>query len=85
MDKMSTKPPRPLGTVNGYRPASFTFCGRRYSYPGTTLELTRAAINAGAKPGDALDDDLGLHYVLASSGGGNRTPNGWWARRNIRS
>jgi hypothetical protein len=73
--------PRPLGTVNGYYPATFTFRGRRYRYPGTTLELTRAAIRAGAKPGDVLTDDLGLRYVLAASGGGDRTAHGWWARR----
>lgn len=77
---MAAKPPA-LGTVNGYCPGWFVLHGRRYSYPGTTLHLTLAAIRAGARVGDELRDDFGFRYVMAAAGGGDRTPNGWWARR----
>jgi hypothetical protein len=75
--------PRPLGTVNGFCPDTFVLHGRTYHYPGTTLSLTLAALEAGARVGDSLTTGLGYSYVLSATGGGDRTPDGRWARRTF--
>jgi hypothetical protein len=81
-----TKPPK-IGTVNGYVTSAASVNGRRFTFDGTTLGLTRSALAAGAQIGDVVRADYGgngrdmLDYVLQSHGGGDRTPGGVWVGR----
>ncbi len=80
MAKTSTPPA--LGTVNGYMPSHFTYKGKRYTFDGTALGLTHAALALGIKPGQKVTNvyGLGVTMTMIPTGGGPRTPGGVWMR-----
>lgn len=77
---VSAPSPLLLGTINGYTHSTFYWQGHAHPYNGTTLGLVRAALKAGALPGDPVRTSFGIQYIITPDGGGTRTPNGVWAR-----
>lgn len=75
------------GNFGAYvRTAAYIMRGNvRFEHNGTTLDLVLRALESGARLGDEITSaGIGknlMSWELVASGGGDRTPNGVWAKR----
>ncbi|MGF6996747.1 hypothetical protein [Paraburkholderia sp. GAS32] len=69
---------RKLGNVNAFVPMVGTINGKRFSFDGTTLDLTRKAIDVGGEAGDLIQSELGRHR-LECNPHESRIPEKLWA------
>lgn len=75
--------PKMIGNVNAYVTMSVWYNGYRLFYDGTTVDLIRTLVQAGAKDGDLFTDEQERVRRLYASKHETRTGGFWCTQFNV--